>query len=79
MPCRFLYSSKSFRSAGRALSDTVFRKRKWVTPMKSFRSTCLVSLDRIDVSLLPIYTTEPFDLYPKNRGEQCQSIKRRTM
>lgn len=63
-PCFLRYSRQSFRSADTALSDVVLRKRKCVTPTKSRRSICLVSLECIDDVLLPIYTTEPFDLYP---------------
>ena len=75
LPYTFRNALQSLTSRFRASSKSAFRKRKWGTFMSLFRFLWSRNLDRIEVSLLPIYTTVSVLAYPNSYAPGSSSFK----
>ena len=78
LPCAFRKALQSLTSRFRASSESVLRKRKWVTFINLVRFLWSRSLERIEVSLLPIYTTVLDLTYPNSYAPATSGLKSTT-
>jgi hypothetical protein len=78
LPCAFKKAFQSLISRFRASPESVLRKRKWVTFINLFRFLWERNLDRIEVSLLPIYTTVSVLAYPNSYAPAVSGVRSTT-